>query len=245
MYKTLGVAVALALVLTSSAALGSWKSLDWVTVGFALPAPNELCEERNDGPPCYRYKSAPWIGRMEVGRFRYEHFQWNIASGHVGLDWNQKERLGLGFGGVGLYWPLSDDGRHEVGFLVQPLSGTFGPTYGLLKSDVYYRVNLDHIFDGFFLEAGFEFTPIWNLDMSGTGDMSMALDDWPIHLHLPVGFQTFSESLSGDEPSQVDQGDQALGMPRPSKTSPAACSARFSMGLAEAGEELVYMWRQL
>ena len=183
--------------LAGDGVFGDWKSVDWVSVGYAIPAPQERCDEEDNQPPCYRFETVAAVGRLELGRFRYGGFQLNIGSVFGGNDWTGKEHIGMGFLGLGYYAPISDGSPDEVGVVTQPLSGVFGPSYGLLNTNLYYRYNLDR----FFLELGVEFSPVWNLGMSSDDAHPMTLGKLPIRLHLSLGFQTYRAAKSDPPPA--------------------------------------------
>jgi hypothetical protein len=179
------------LICYSSAALSAdsdsrrLKGVDWVSLGFAVPIPQKRCEEQNNQPPCHLFEQVPHVGRMELGRFRYASFQWNIASGYVGQDWTGKERLAFGLAGLGLYRTFGDEETQEVGGIIQPLSGVFGPTHALMNTNLYYRNYFPHLF----VELGLEFAAIWNLAMSSEGSSTrpFSLSTMPLQLHISVG----------------------------------------------------------
>lgn len=106
--------------------------------------------------------SAPMGVDAGLARLRWSTFQLHVAA--AGFDFNGLNfnyRLWVGLLGLGARFPFGAERRHEVGFLVFPLSvdiyQTTDPDYewerrqgfGLLHSRLYYRYD----FDGVGLEA--------------------------------------------------------------------------------------------
>ncbi len=158
--------------------------MDWFSVGLAIPAPQAHCLEKGNTPPCDVFKQVATVGRLEFGRFRYRSgFQWNIASGYFGRDWVGKERIAMGILGVGIYAPVGDRDRHELGVIAQPLSGVYGPTHAVLNTQMYYRSYAKHVF----VEVGLEYAVIWGIGLSSGGVPSFDRNGRPIQLQVSVG----------------------------------------------------------
>jgi len=158
--------------------------MDWFSVGLAIPVPQERCVEKDNKPPCVIFKEVAAVGRLEFGRFRYRSgFQWNIASGYLGRDWTGEERIAMGVLGVGIYAPIGDRDRHELGVMTQPLSGVYGPSHALINTQMYYRSYTKHVF----VEVGLEYAVIWGLGLSSGGPPSFDSRDRPLQLQVSVG----------------------------------------------------------
>ena len=120
---------------------------------------------------------------LELGRFRYETFQWSafrlVAGGIPYDDQAMNMVASVGLFGVGAHAGLSKDRQHEVGFLVFPLSASLGSahsdkfsgegsygTYTRRKEEsvlgfgnvqLYYRWNLP----GLHLEVSLDTSLLW------------------------------------------------------------------------------------
>ena len=161
-----------------------WETNDWLSLGIVLPAPSEHCEEENNQPPCYRVTSVPIIVRIEVGRFRSKTYQWNIASGSVGLDWTGREHIRVGFAGFGMHWRTSNPNQ-EVGFLLQPLSIFMGPqSFGNSNTNLYFR----HNYKTHFWEVGVDFSVYWVTSPLGNSTpWGGGIEGFPIYAYFSVG----------------------------------------------------------
>ena len=182
----MGVGLMLPLEAFAGALFQNADEVDWLGIGVMVPAPQERCVERNDQPPCYRFEQAPTVGRVELVRIRTKtNFQWNLVSGFGGMDWTGEERLGMGILGLGRYKTLGADGRREIGLMVQPLAGIYGPTHAFIDVNVYHRNYFKHAF----VEIGMEFAAIWNLAMSSESSSRnpMPFNKMPVQLHVSVG----------------------------------------------------------
>ncbi len=188
----------LSVLLVSTATAGGtffhndWESTDWINIGLMLPAPGELCgggddedeEEDTVDETCSRITSAPMVVRIEVGRFRYTTYQWNIASGSVGMDWNGREHIRVGLGGFGAHWRTGNPNQ-EVGVMFQLLSLFMGAnSWGNTNTNLYFR----HNYATHFLEVGVDFSLYWVTSPLGNSKpWGGGLEGFPLHAYISVG----------------------------------------------------------
>ena len=169
---------------TSSLLHNDWETNDWLSLGILVPAPLKYCEEKNNQPPCYRVKQPPIIVRAEVGRFRFNTVQFNLASGSMGLDWIGREHIRIGLPGVGAHWRLSNP-KHEVGFLFQLISLHMGPeSWGSTNTNVHFRINEAQ----YFLEAGVDFSVFWVTNPLGNEKpWGNGIEGFPFFMYVSAG----------------------------------------------------------
>ena len=154
----------------------TWTSNDWFAGGLVIPSPPfYTCPEDSDDE-CHGYR---WVGlgaRLELGRLRYESFQFSLGQVFLAMDWTKREHMGFGLGGIGQHFRLDDTGRHELGYLVWPLSIFLDDALGHFITQIYYRNNDDESF----IEAGIE-------DFLGD---TFVMDPRaiPVHLYVQSGY---------------------------------------------------------
>jgi len=124
----------------------------------------------------------PLVARLEVGRYRWETGQLAVGHAFFGVDWYAREHIGLGFVGLGHHWRLDAAARHELGYLVWPLSLFLGRALGNITTQGYYRFNGQRSF----VEVGLEFSPLWDSNFLGD-TVRMKLSEMPAHLYVSVG----------------------------------------------------------
>ena len=170
---------------TTASITNTWTSNDWFAFGAVIPAPITSCESEEHGSECREISTMGIAARLELGRFRYDSFQFALGHIFMGMDWTMREHMGFGLAGVGQHFRLDESGHHELGYLVWPLSIFMDDAWGNVTTQVYYRHNDDESF----IEAGIEFSPYWNDSPLGEGG-SMKLRDFPFHLYVQTGLPT-------------------------------------------------------
>ena len=171
----------------------SWTSNDGFSLGIALPPPIVGCDSVEDGGECRVISSMGVALRLELARYRFENFQFELAHVFMGMDWSGREHMGFGLAGVGHHWRIDDEGDHETGYLVWPVSIFMDDAWGNLTTQAYYRYNGDHSF----IEVGIAFCPYWN--SSPLGNAKMELRDFPFHIYVQSGLPTAELGRLWDE----------------------------------------------